>query len=224
MDWGQLAGGLWGGAKNMFQPSQDSPYSGVFSDPRTYISGAGSIMGMISNYQKQQAQQEAMKRYIKASQQPVTPQYQPMSDMESAARNRAIKADLVSRGIPLDSSYATNLTAEGMAGHETDRWKFAMQQANSQRDQMLRALGAKAGQQYAPSSTGAFGDYLSTLNMENQQKKTRQQMASIFGQQHPQQTGQAEMSNIDPRNLQIGAMGQQMGSDPGAYGDYQGDF
>lgn len=227
-----MGNGLWGGAKDagnwLTQSTQGTPYQGIFSDPRAYLGAAGTLGGMYSNYQARNAQQEAMKKYIQATRQPVSNNYyNPMSDAEAAARNRAIKADLVTRGIPLDSAYATHLTAEGMAGTESQRFKDSMQYAQSDRQRQLEALGSRAGMQPAQVSTDAFGNYLNTLGMQNQQQKTMDQMRQIFsrGGQQPQQPGAVDTGNLgmNDRNLQLGSMGNSLGADQ-AYGDYQGSF
>jgi hypothetical protein len=114
---------------------------------------------------------EYVRQLIQMSQQPapfdVSRYYQPMSDAEQQARMRATKADMAVRGIPFDSSYATNLIGEQMAGTESTRYGqasalaaneggnrqsqslnallSAMQNAYQQRNAQMAALGGAAG-------------------------------------------------------------------------------
>lgn len=119
----------------------------------------GSIYGITAaNRQQHQADQIAKMQRGFAGQlgglvnQPldVNQFYQPMSDAEQAARMRTIRADLAMRGVPQDSSYATNLTAEQMAGTESGRRDTAVGQAMNSRNLMIQALARAMGIPFPP--------------------------------------------------------------------------
>lgn len=107
-------------------------------------------------YQRQRAdyqrRMESLAEMSRVAREPISaePYYKAMTDVERAATERQIKADLVSRNIPLDSAYATALAAERMGATETDRYRSALDVGRGHRGQVLGALGQQAGFPYSP--------------------------------------------------------------------------
>lgn len=126
--------------------------------------GAGAIAQGIGQAGAYEDQQKAARRLRGVAQQPLDPMqfYRPMSEAERVAFQRSIKADLASRGIPFDSSYATALTSELMAKTEGERWNAAVQQAISGRQTVQSGLVGGMpppypNANYAGAMSGALG-------------------------------------------------------------------
>ncbi len=89
--------------------------------------------------------------------------YNQMSEAERQAMQRQIKADMATRGIPFDSGYATGLTAEIMAGRESDRFNNALNASLANRQMQLGAFGDRGRLMQGMPQVGdqnALGNYM----------------------------------------------------------------
>lgn len=113
--------------------------------------------------------------------------YKPMSEAERKAHERQIHAELVVRGVPRDSAYATALASEIMAKTESQRYEAATKAALGQRSEEIRAMMGMPGYPEG-GDTGAFGGFLGLQQILKALKQFQ-------GGQQPTQTRGAKLKD-----------------------------
>lgn len=130
-----------------------------------WLALGGTAAGIGSSIYNGMQQRNAYNQMKNLADKPIDPYqfYQQMGAAERASLNRSIKADMAARGLPYDGGYGTGLTAEIMAGRDTDRFKAALDAALQGRSQQLNAYGAngRLAQGYSGiGDAGSLGQFL----------------------------------------------------------------
>lgn len=105
-------------------------------------SGLGAV-GLISNIVEANRQKKMQQEALALARSPVNWQqfYQPMSEQYSRQRRNALMAELATRGIPVDSMYASKLIADDAAAAEREMTEKAMQLGIQARNTQLQGYG-----------------------------------------------------------------------------------
>lgn len=239
----------WGNAMNyMPEMTGDNAMLGLGA-----LGTAGAGISDIVNMSRQSRAQDQMNKmqrqraaeYQDLSRQPINWQaaYQPITDLQSQAMTRGLKADMATRGVPMDSAWASNMVAQNLGEQANQRQMQAFNQASGQRQQQLQELGSRPMPQmpYNAPRMGDYGAFAQAYQgnrmnqLVNQQNQQRQQfhgdyMKLMQGLNNP---GQAQMQNLQgmpqqsPYNQwggspQLGAT--NMFGNPGGGGNYAGPY
>lgn len=179
-----------------------SAYSGYRQQQKAYQRQREQMAQLVAESQRQRGE------LTRAAQAPITaePYYAPMTEAERRALERQIKAELITRGLPPDSSYTSALTAELMAKTESDRYLRSLDLAGGQRRDVLRAMapGDVLGSMQAQASLtppptpqigqpGALGRYLAYSKLLQAIKGTRRPSAEPGQMRIPMGTGPSEI-------------------------------
>jgi hypothetical protein len=150
----------------------------AFSNPEFDLALGGSILGGIgqfSNMQQSNQQQKTAQQAAQVANQPIDPYqfYTPMSEAYKQQLLQTLKADLVKRGVPLDSSYASGYLAEKMAAMDNQLREQAIQNSMGQRQLQQSGLqGAGSLQQgMQKSSSDPLTPLLSYFTAQRKQNQ-----------------------------------------------------
>jgi hypothetical protein len=175
-------------------PQQEggSPYQGFMRDPRFWIGAAGTAgggLGAILQARANQQWQNQQGRLIKQMNQfagsapDVNAYLNPVRGPAEDAYLRQLKADMATSGIPMDSSYARNMSAEGLAGQEAMWYSQAQQRAMQAKQDQLKQMamglqypGASPGMLEALLGTnmGGLGNWANMVGEQSNQAKAQQ--------------------------------------------------
>lgn len=205
-----------GGNPNMFAGFGTDLYN-TFANPLGILSLLSTGLGVGTGVLNQNQANADYRALLKQAQTPFNSDqyYVPISDAQRAAMERALKANLALRGVPLDSMIASGAVSELMGRNELDRRRMAYELASRQQQNIL---GAMSGRQPRPAmgDVSALGNYLSMLKlMQTRQSETANQasqwerLMTILG------GNKSAAENTLYNNYNYAT--------PAVYGDFQGD-
>jgi len=160
-----------------------SPAYSDFANPLGLLALLSTGLGIGSTiYNPLQSSAEA-DRFLRQARQPLDPSsyLRAITKAEEAAMQRTIKGDLVTRGVPLDSAYATGLIAELMAKDARGRLADAYGIAAGQQGNVLGAYRSRLeerAQRRPMGDVSALPSYLQAMMMARQRQAIEQRQGT----------------------------------------------
>lgn len=177
------------------------------------LAGGSTLAGLISQIYGQNAQKQAMDKYVRQARQPLDPSqyFQQATQAEMDQMKRMVGTGLAERGVQ-PGGYWDNQMMEAINKDTTQRWNQATSTAENQKAAYLQALMGRAGSKPTGfGDTSAIGKYMQYIMEQN----ARKQAAAKNQNAPPTQPGMADTSFMDtPYNLKLGAGGMNLGSEP----------